>query len=532
MLDEELDVTKLKYVMYVRKSSEAKDRQARSIKDQISDCKIIQERYGLNVLKVIKEEKSAKTPRKRVEFTQMLKDIKKGEYNAILAWNPDRLARNMREGGLIIDMIDEGYIQDLKFVTHHFSNDANGKMLLGMAFVLSKQYSDDLSQKVTRGVRKRFAEGRTPVPKYGYLNKEGLYYPDGDNHQYIKDAWDMKLEGKSHKVIADKVNSLGFHRIIKKTKRKTYMTPQKLSEMFRDPFYYGVLVQANQRVDLREIYGFVPAVEEDDFFRIQQQSRVQQIPYKTKKRLAFYPLKRIVKCSYCGGNMYIAPSTSGDKKTRLLYCRCDNKQCPRKEKGIKRSVRMKVVLDFIYDLLEGGLNFTEKEYNDYYGNLKQISDKKRAELRTLLNNKQGSLKFVNAELKELSLSILKSSTNKTAKEYGEQEIEDKSIQKEELEKEIQKLKEKLEKSEVEEISLEQFLNLSKNAPVVVKNGTPAVKDAICRFIFLNIDVGDDEILSYQLKEPFHTLFKQREKSNGRGDRTRSQVRVTANSLHS
>jgi hypothetical protein len=54
----------------------------------------------------------------------------------------------MREGGEVIDMIDEDYIKDLKFVTHHFTPDANGKMLLGMAFVLSKQYSDDLSQKI------------------------------------------------------------------------------------------------------------------------------------------------------------------------------------------------------------------------------------------------------------------------------------------------------------------------------------------------------------------------------------------------
>jgi site-specific DNA recombinase len=78
----------------------------------------------------------------------MLNDLKKGIYDGILAWNPDRLARNMREGREILDMIDSGYIIDLKFVTHPFTPDANGKMLLGMAFVLSKQFSDELSQKV------------------------------------------------------------------------------------------------------------------------------------------------------------------------------------------------------------------------------------------------------------------------------------------------------------------------------------------------------------------------------------------------
>ena len=42
-------------------------------------------------------------------------------------------------------------------------------MLLGMSFVLSKQYSDDLSQKVSRGVRRNFAEGKSAIPKHGYL---------------------------------------------------------------------------------------------------------------------------------------------------------------------------------------------------------------------------------------------------------------------------------------------------------------------------------------------------------------------------
>ena len=52
-------------------------------------------------------------------------------------------------------MVDNETIKDFKFVTHVYSPDANGKMLLGMAFVLSKQYSDKLSQDVTRGVRSR-----------------------------------------------------------------------------------------------------------------------------------------------------------------------------------------------------------------------------------------------------------------------------------------------------------------------------------------------------------------------------------------
>lgn len=199
---EDLDFKQLKYVLYARKSTVDESRQVRSIGDQIDDCIKLKERLGLNVVEILHEEKSAKKPNQRPIFTQMLKDFRQGKYDGILAWNPDRLARNMLEGGQIIDMIDQEQIKDLKFVTHYFTKDANGKMLLGMAFVLSKQYSDDLSQKVTRGVRKSFEEGKSPIPKHGYLRDENkLYRPDGNNFNLIVEAWKMRKAGDSLKKL-------------------------------------------------------------------------------------------------------------------------------------------------------------------------------------------------------------------------------------------------------------------------------------------------------------------------------------------
>src|SRR3989344_6718731 len=192
-----IDFTKLKYVLYVRKSSVDGERQIRSIPDQIAECQQLARRLGLNIVEVLEESQSAKKPNIRPVFRQMLTNIKKGIYDAILAWNPDRLARNMLEGGEIINMIDDEQLVDLKFVTNYFTKDANGKMLLGMAFVLSKQYSDDLSQKVGRAVRLRFAEGKTPTPKYGYLNEELIYSPDGNNFKLVKEAWVMRKTGQS-----------------------------------------------------------------------------------------------------------------------------------------------------------------------------------------------------------------------------------------------------------------------------------------------------------------------------------------------
>src|SRR3989338_4001808 len=224
-MDEELDFTKLKYVLYTRKSTDDPERQIRSVEDQIIEGKQFANRLGIKIIKTVIEKKSAKKPNLRPLFRQMLKDIKEGLYDGILSWNPDRLARNMKEGGEIIDMIDEDIIKDLKFVTHHFTKDANGKMLLGMAFVLSKQYSDKLSQDVTRGFHRKVEEGKSHIVKHGYIkDEEGLYRPDGRNFELICEAWAMRKEGTSLEQIEEYLDKEGYQRIIKTSGKPVKLT--------------------------------------------------------------------------------------------------------------------------------------------------------------------------------------------------------------------------------------------------------------------------------------------------------------------
>lgn len=47
----------------------------------------------------------------------MIMGFKTGKYHGLLAWSPDRLSRNMKEAGEIIEMIDLEQIQDLCFKT-------------------------------------------------------------------------------------------------------------------------------------------------------------------------------------------------------------------------------------------------------------------------------------------------------------------------------------------------------------------------------------------------------------------------------
>lgn len=511
MDQEELDFTKLKYVLYARKSRTDEFAQVRSIPDQIFECRKLQSHLGLNVVAVLEEAQSAKKPRQRRVFDQMIKDIRAGKYDAILAWNPDRLARNMLEAGLIIDMIDTEIIKDLKFVTHHFTKDANGKMLLGMSFVLSKQYSDDLSQKVTRGVRRRHAEGLTSTPKHGYVNEEGVYKPDGKNFDLICEAWQMRKTGTSLEVISDWLNKQEYSKTVKRTGEKIDMNPKILSDIFKEPFYYGMLVQADQTVDLRKIYGFQPAVSEETFFAVQQLSYRRIKPSKPHK-MAFYPFRLMVHCSYCGQSMRVGPSSG--KTKRYLYFRCDNLECKRKT----RSIRSKIILDFIYQFLEGGLNLTEADYNEYYQGMTEVADENRQKIRIEIHRREGTLKTIKLEIRERSLAIPKLKKDSPVRRTNEERVAELEQERIQLEQEVEELNKQLTDPDQDRLSIQQFLNLSKNASVIVQSASPVIKDAICREIFLNFSVDEEKVLSYQLKSPFDEMLKLRDQRTSRGER--------------
>ena len=99
----------------------------------------------------------------------MLERMEKGEATGILAWHPDRLARNSVDGGKIIYLVDTGVISEMKFPTFWFDPTPQGKFMLSIAFSQSKYYVDNFSENIKRGHRNKVKIGggngiRTHVP--------------------------------------------------------------------------------------------------------------------------------------------------------------------------------------------------------------------------------------------------------------------------------------------------------------------------------------------------------------------------------
>lgn len=533
--DEEpkVDITKLRYVLYARKSTDDPKRQLRSVRDQIDECKLLAERSGIRIVKVLKEEKSAKMPGKRKVFAQMMRDIKAGKYNAVLAWDPSRLARNMIEGSDILNLADNGTIQDLKFVTHYFTNDASGKMLLGISFVMADYYSRNLSENVSRGVKKSLKEGKSAgTPMHGYIRGEnGIYRPDNENgsknFELICDAWKMRKDGKSLETIASYMNDNGYARIYKegaeKAGQKVLMTDKILSDrVFPNPFYYGVLIQKGKAIDLRELegYDFTPATDEESYNYVQ--SLTGRRSTAQTKRKVFKPLVEMVFCAYCNSKMYPQTPKSGTKTKvrRILSYRCDNLYCQRKNKELKlnQSVRAIEIFKFMYEMLDN-VEVNRDDYDKLRKRLETRNQTKLQEAAVRIHSLQGAVKSIERDVNDRSLKIINLKKDSPVYKNNEKYIEEQSLKMQEKKDEIEKLQKQTTDPDQDIMSFDEFLNVVNNAGKLLRAADVGLKDRIARIIYLNVRVDSEKVVDYQMREPFNTYIKTHKILSGRGDRT-------------
>ena len=303
------------FLIYARKSTESEERQIRSINDQLAELREIARRDNLNVVAELVESQTAKMPGRPV-FNDMLKRLEKGEASGILAWHPDRLARNSVDGGRIIHMVDTGAILDMRFSTFWFEPTPQGKFMLSIAFGQSKYYVDNLSENIKRGQRQKVRNGLYPGrAPLGYLNerKNRGIASDPERAKLVSKAFELYATGDyTLDRLTATVNGLG----LTSTQGGTPLSRTQYHRLLQNPVYYGLIRYGEEIHDGKH----EPLITKKLFDDV----RVVMLQRGKPKEPLLKPFlfRKAFKCGECGGFI----TTESQKGHH--YLRCTKKKGP------------------------------------------------------------------------------------------------------------------------------------------------------------------------------------------------------------
>lgn len=515
--DEELnsEAKDLVYAIYARKSREEDDRQTRSIPDQILECKKIADRDGLKVFDPpFHEAMSAKESGDRKEFLKMMKMFSEGKIDGLIAWHPDRLSRNMLEAGMIIDNLDREIIKDLKFVSYNYEASTMGKVMLALAFAMSKQYSDKLSEDVKRGNRNIASQGkRINIAKPGYIrDKNRLLQPDGKNFDLIVEAFKMRLRGEPLKSIGKYLKEQGFTEKDHEEDIPKYpkLNNTKLSRILRDPLYAGILRTGASLVNLGEIYDFKTAISVQDFLEINKFNTIDKV-FRQRKSIPGMKsetklMRKMVVCGYCNKNFTASithkHSKSG-KEDWYYYFRCDTPGCKFKNK----SEKAKVIIDFVCGFLRELQYDSPKLYREYKTELARVNKKAGERLKGEKDQLTRAITQSKEQISAFKQYIVNAQDNKLRGLFEDdlnQEIE----RLETKEARLQEIRKLMEVGSTAPLTHEQFIELMNKLPdEIEKTQDMEQLDYKIRKLFSNFVIKDKKVLMYTLQSPFKEFLE-------------------------
>lgn len=311
----------MRYIIYCRKSTDTEDKQLLSLDAQERELKEIASKYNLEVVQTFRESMSAKNVGRPI-FSEMIKMIITKKADAILCWKLDRLARNMIDGGQVIDLLTNGIIKEIK--THEATHTPkDNTILLAVHFGSANQYSRDLSENVKRGMRARVEMGLFPGrPPTGYLSSNNrdekcLAVIDEQRGNIIKEVfekiayenisarkvYDWFIKEKHFKPISNKTFSLGNYYL-----------------MLHNTFYYGVFEYPK---DSGNWYKgkHEPLITRELFDLVQEKIKEQTLKsdYSSKE----FAFTRLLTCSLCGSGITadkrIKTQKNGNKHEYIYY---------------------------------------------------------------------------------------------------------------------------------------------------------------------------------------------------------------------
>ena len=378
----------MKYILYARKSTEEDDRQVLSIEAQFVELKEFAAKEKLEIVASLCEAKTAKEPG-RIKFAEMLSLLEKGKADGIIAWHPDRLARNSVDGGKIIHFVDRGLIRSLKFPTFWFEPTPQGLFMLNIAFGQSKYFVDNLRENVKRGLRQKIRNGVWPGwAPVGYLNNAKTRGVDIDHEKsrLVKKVFELYATGAY--PLHSLANWCVEHNL--KGNKNNKISISSLQKILQNIFYIGLM----------KFKGEVFEGTHEPLISKKLFDKCQEVMTKRGKRKDIrkhhFAFLGLLKCAYCG----CAITAEIQKGHHYYHCT--------KKKGLcqeKHYLREEALAEQIKSFLQK-VSLSSQDTEKVLAELQKDEERAKVEAKNTVQNLKVELAEIETKLEKLLTAYL------------------------------------------------------------------------------------------------------------------------------
>lgn len=352
---------------------------------------------------------------KRDGYQCIIEDIKNGDANIIVAFKLDRLTRSVYDIEKLMKFVND-YECDIDCMADESNTTtSNGRMVMRIMTSVSQNEIEKCSERTKVGMAGAIKAGHIPnKTPLGFKRENKKLVPDPLTKDIIVRVFNLYLEGKSHKTIANIFNK-------EEVNGRNTWYDSTIQTILSNELYKGDYINGKRTKNPTYYENVIePIVSKETWENCQYQKKRNARHYE---RTLKYLFLNKLKCSCCG-NFLGGHATTKKNGTKYFYYKCEKCNLYYNEKTLEK--------EFLNILIEinNRNDLMEKYYTPF---LKSKINNKKYDIEKELKSLDKQLDRIKAAYIKGILKIEDFENEIKQIEYNKKELQKKKIENEQFE---------------------------------------------------------------------------------------------------
>ncbi len=277
---------------------------------------------------------SGKSVKKRDDFNRMiaLAKEKTHPFDVIYVWKFSRFARNQEESMVYKNLLKKKGVSVVS-VSEPIPEGHFGSLIERIIEWTDEYYLVNLGVEVTRGMTEKASRGEpTCAPPFGYMMRDGKYYPDEESGKanIVREVFTLYSQGVKQREIALILAEKGIRTRYGKKPENRWVDYMLHNHCYIGKIRWtpdGTKSVSKRHLDNENIMivdgEHEPLISMELWNKVQKMLEDQKKAYPKHARRSQpidYMLKGLVRCSACGGTLACNGVKSGKSQARCIQC--------------------------------------------------------------------------------------------------------------------------------------------------------------------------------------------------------------------